>query len=195
MPDWMQEIIHNDPRLVALGLITGTYTGCYNIFAWVEDSLSVSAKQGITAWLKSTGDFAANQALSFNLSRFHSKLFGDKQLSVKCVARTTLFSLISFLLVYLPDIISYSIYIPHMSIGNDAVKIHDAYTVVEELFFVSFILLVLPLDFCGVAVTRKLVSLAGNNVTLRKVALIFLFDTFIKTVIFHACHLYLYFYL
>ena len=50
--------------------------------------------------------------------------------------------------------------------------------------FSSFILAVLPLDFCGVAVTRKLASLAGDNVTLKKVAPIFIFDTVTKSVIF-----------
>jgi hypothetical protein len=43
---------------------------------------------------------------------------------------------------------------------------------------------VLPLDFFGVAVTRKLAALAGNNVNLKKIALIFISDTLTKSVIF-----------
>ena len=67
MPDWAQEIIHNVPRLVA---VLGLYPACFMVFAWVEDRLSVSVKQEITAWLKSAGDFAAHHTLSFNLLRF-----------------------------------------------------------------------------------------------------------------------------
>src|ERR1700730_11192630 len=83
MPDWAQQIIHNVSLLAVLGL----YPACYGVFAWVEDRLSVGVKQEITAWLKSTGDLAAQHTLSFNLLRFHSELFGDKQLSVKCLVR------------------------------------------------------------------------------------------------------------
>ncbi len=179
MPAWMQEIIHNYPNLAPLAPVLGLCVTCYTVFAFVEDRLSVSAKQEITAWLKSTGDFAANQALSFNLLRFHSKLFGDKQLSIKCLMRTTLFSLTSFLLVFLPYIIIFSIYIPRLPLIAKANKFFggDIYTAVEKLFFVTFILFVLPLDFLGVAVTRKLASLAGNNVSLTKVAFIFISAT------------------
>jgi hypothetical protein len=181
--NYLQEKIHNHPNLVTVLGLCGT---CYGVFNFVENSLSVSAKQEITAWLKSTGDFATKLTLSFNLLRFHSQLFGDKQLSIKCLMRTTLFSLTSFLLVFLTYIIIASIYIPRLPLVPEADKFFggDIYIVFEELFFVTFILFVLPLDFLGVAVTRKLASLAGNNVSLTKVALIFISDTLAKAVIF-----------
>jgi len=180
MPDWAPEIIHNASRLVA---VLSLYPACYTVFAWVEDRLSASVKQEITAWLKSAGDFAKQHTLSFNLLRFHSELFGDKQLSIKCIVRTFLFSLSSFLIVLFPYIIAIIIYIPNVMFGTDKFKIY-ADTLLIEFFIISFIFLVLPLDWLGVYVTRKLASRAGNSVTFKKVALIFLFDTFSKAIIF-----------
>jgi hypothetical protein len=95
------------------------------VFAWVEDRLSVSVKQEITAWLKAACNFAERQTLSFSLLRFHIELFGDKQLSVKCVVRTILFSLTSFLLVFLPYIIAFPLYMPKLPIAIDGFKLHD----------------------------------------------------------------------
>jgi len=185
MPDWAPEMIHNVPRLVA---VLSLYPASYKVFAGVEDRLSVSVKQEISAWLKSAGDFAAQHTLSFNLLRFHSELFGDKQLSVKCLVRTTLFSLASYVLVFIPHIIDIFKYIPNLPLVTGpfrAITLHDnAYIFYLEIFLLSFILIVLPLDFLGVAVTRKFASITGDNVTLKKVTLIFIFDTLTKTAIF-----------
>jgi hypothetical protein len=183
MPEWAQQVIPNVPRIVA---VLSLYPACFMVFAWVEDRLSVSVKQEITTWLKTAGDFAANQTLSFNLLRFHSELFGDKQLSVKCLVRTTaVFSFASFFLVFFPYFMIYLLYTPKLPVVTERIKIHeDALTFIEEFYLVSFIFIVLPLDFFGVYVTRKLASLAGNNVNVKKVALIFMLDALTKTFIF-----------
>src|SRR5262245_37389714 len=99
MPDLAQAVI---PNIARFGVVFGLYPLCFKVFAWVKDRLSINAKAEISAWLKSTGNFAANQIFSFNLSRFHSQLFGDKQFSWKCVKRTMLFSFISFIVVFFP---------------------------------------------------------------------------------------------
>jgi hypothetical protein len=105
--NWVQELLKAHPEFAwVIGLALLAYW-CYKVFGWVEDRLSSDAKQAIIVWLKSARDFAANQTLSFSLSRFHSALFGDRQLSIKCLIRTTLFSLTSFLLIFLQYIILY----------------------------------------------------------------------------------------
>jgi hypothetical protein len=88
MPNWAQEILNNHPWLAGA---VGLAAGCYGVFAWIEDRLSANARQEIPVWLKSAGDFAASHTLSFNLSHFHSQLFGDKQFSAKCWIRTLFF--------------------------------------------------------------------------------------------------------
>jgi hypothetical protein len=99
MPQWANEIIHYLPHYVA---VLALYPACYNVFAWIEDGLSFNVKQVTTSWLKSAGASASHHTLSFNLLRFHCELFGDRQLSVKCVVRTAFFLLPSFLLVFFP---------------------------------------------------------------------------------------------
>jgi hypothetical protein len=98
MPELVQELLANIPRF---GAVAALFPVC-SVFAWVEDRLSVHAKEEISAWLKSTGNFAEDQILSFNLSHFHVRLFGDKQFSLKCIMRTTLFSFISYVLIFTP---------------------------------------------------------------------------------------------
>jgi hypothetical protein len=67
MPEWAQELLHDHPQLVVAFTLAPL---CYRVFAWVEDRLSANAKQELSVWLKSVGDFATKQTLSFNLSRF-----------------------------------------------------------------------------------------------------------------------------
>jgi hypothetical protein len=104
MPELVQQFIPNIPRISA---VFALFPVCFKVFAWVEVRLSVNAKQEISAWLKSTGDFATNQISAFNLSHFHSQLFGDKQFSIKCGVRTLLFSLISFSIIFFPIIFGF----------------------------------------------------------------------------------------
>ncbi|MGH6801513.1 MAG: hypothetical protein ACRECZ_08895, partial [Methylocella sp.] len=105
LPNSAQELLKNYPQLAwVIGLGALAYW-CYKVFAWVEYRLSTNAKQEITVWLKSTGNFATNQILAFNLSHFHSQLFGYKQFSVKCIIRTILFSFISYVMILLPIIV------------------------------------------------------------------------------------------
>src|SRR5208283_2027611 len=98
MPDWLKDITPPDwakavAPLFALSLV------CYQVFAFVEDRLSTSAKQDITVWLKSVGDFSS-RTLSLNLLQFHNILFGDSQFSTKCAVRTIFFSFVAVFIVF-----------------------------------------------------------------------------------------------
>jgi hypothetical protein len=163
MPDWAQELLRNHPWAAAA---LGVAVTCYKVFGFVEDRLSANAKHEISGWLQSARDFAARQTLSFNLSRFHSQLFGDKQTSLKCCKKVFLFSLISFLLIFLPAIIqtTFSIlthnHIP-ISVGHQTFYIGSlgAAMCVIAFYLLMFALFVFPLDFLGVSITRSLATI------------------------------------
>jgi hypothetical protein len=154
MPDWAQAVINN----ARFGAVFALFPLCVKGFSWVEDQLSTSAIHEITVWLKSAGDFAAKQTLSFSLSRFHNQLFGDKQFRKKCFARTLLFSLIAFLLVFFEKFVSL-----FSTAHIDAkASLFDAASLTQ-----LFLLIVLPIDFIGVGVTRKLAARASNNISFK----------------------------
>ena len=166
MSDGMQEVIHSVPRF---GAVIALFPVCYKAFAWVEDRLSSVVKQDITVWLKSAGDFASVHTLSFNMLRFHSELFGERQFTIKCAFRTGLFCFISFALVFGPEIITYMLYIPNIPVVFEGLKIHDnAVTLILEMLLALYILVIFPLDFLGVGATRMLSSLAGDSVSIKK---------------------------
>jgi tetratricopeptide (TPR) repeat protein len=192
MPELVQEFIPNIPRISA---VFALFPVCFKVFAWVEDRLSANAKQEISAWLKSTGDFATNQISAFNLSHFHSQLFGDKQFSIKCGARTLLFSLISFSIIFFPIIFGFVT----LFFKNEQTKILFAMPGQAQVPVVSnwtgglsgiivllftFTLIVLPLDFVGIGVTRALAIRAKNDIGLKNGLRVFLLDALAKTIIF-----------
>ena len=51
MLELVQELIPNIPRFSA---VVALFPVSFKVFAWVEDRLSVNAKEEISAWLKST---------------------------------------------------------------------------------------------------------------------------------------------
>jgi tetratricopeptide (TPR) repeat protein len=188
MSDFVQELIHHIPRF---GAVVALFPVCFKVFAWVEDRLSITAKQDISAWLKSTGNIATSQILSFNLSLFHSQLFGDKQFAFKCFKRSILFSFLSFFLISLPAvawqafiIFKYGI----LPLSNDYITVSlsgpQAVLIFFSLLILLFVLIVFPLDFLGIGVTRKLAARAKNDVGLKRGLLIFLLDTVAKAVVF-----------
>jgi len=100
MPNWDYVLIQRTVSLAIACSIVCTFV--YNVFAFSEDRLSINVKESISIWLKSTGNSANKQILSFNLARFHGQLFGDKQFSLKCVRRSIILSFISFFLMSFP---------------------------------------------------------------------------------------------
>ncbi|HEY4847628.1 MAG TPA: tetratricopeptide repeat protein [Methylocella sp.] len=196
MPDWVQGVIPNIPRF---GAVFALFPVCFKVFAWVEDRLSINAKEEISAWLKSTGNFATTQILAFNLSHFHSQLFGDKQFSVKCFVRTLLFSIISFVIVFFSAFVEFLTFLSKYQKNELLITVPgqrpalwpawDAGLAVIVYLSLLFIFVVLPLDFLGVGLTRELARRAKDDIGLKKGLLIFMLDTLMKTVIFPVVYL------
>jgi hypothetical protein len=195
MPDLLQGILTNIPRL---GAVLALYPLCFKLFAWIEDRLSTDAKAEISAWLKSTGNFAANQIISFNLFHFHSQLFGDKQFSWKCFNRTILFSFTSFIFVFFPVIVYLGVFLLKNQETKIVITLPFYKTVIGNWtgdlsaltgFLLLFTLVVLPLDFIGIGVTRTLAKRAKDNIGLKNGLFIFIVDTLAKTVIFPLIYL------
>jgi tetratricopeptide (TPR) repeat protein len=188
MQDLVQELIHIVTRF---GAVIALFPASFKIFAWVEDRLSIKAKAEISAWLKSTGNVAENQIFSFNLSRFHNQLFGSKQFSLSCVKRSILFSFISYVLIMLHTWASQAFIIYKYGIfplSNNYITVSlsgtQAVLIYIIIFLLLFILIVFPLDFLGIGVTRNLATRAKNHIGLKTGLLIFLLDTFVKAVVF-----------
>ena len=171
MPDWAQPLLTN----ARFGAFIATFLLCIKVFSWVEEQLSTNARQEITVWLKSAGDFAAKQTLSFNLLRFHNQLFGDKQFSGKCMSRTLLFSLFAFMFVSFER---------SASVFSTALIDAKASLFNAAILALLFLLLVLPINFTGIGVTRKLAAMASDDVGFKKSFIIFIFDMITKTITF-----------
>jgi len=188
MPEWAQELLRNHPQLVVAITLATT---CYAVFAWLEDRLSADAKKELTAWLKSVGDIASTQSLSLNLSRFHCQLFGEKQFSIKCFLSALLFSFLSFFLMSFATLmwqISVANTYEKIPISSDEVHISVSafqwIVITVVMLLLMFLIIVFPLDFMGIGITRRLASRVRNDISLKAGLFIFFLDTIVKTIIF-----------
>jgi hypothetical protein len=195
MPDLVQGVIPNLPRF---GVVFALFPLCFKVFAWVEDRLSISAKEEISAWLKSTEKYATNQILLSTLSHFHGHLFGSKQFSVKCVVRTILFSFISYILIFSPLFIGFVTFIFNtQEIKETKFLVTFPWQAKSPMsgdwiggvsgiivLLLLFVFVILPLDFVGIGVTRALAMRAKNDIGLKKGLFIFSIYTLAKTIVF-----------
>jgi tetratricopeptide (TPR) repeat protein len=155
-------------------VVLSAFPVCFKVFAWVEDQLSANAKHEVTSWLKSVAKYAAG-AKQFDLLKFHSKLFGDHFFDRKCLRRTLFFSFLAYSFILLP-----SMYFFFTTAGRPA-----AANFIDLCFMLAlFLVVIFPLDFCGVVVTRKLSAVAGTNFTIKRSILIFSSDLIVKTIVF-----------
>jgi hypothetical protein len=172
MEDAVQWLLKSFP---GYAVVLSAFPLCFKVFGWVEDQLSANAKHDITGWLRSVATFAKDSG-RFDLLEFHNKLFGDRYFSGKSLRRTLLFSLTAYLFVVL---------LPH---GYFVLRVYLSNTIelILEfaLIFMIFILVIFPLDLCGVILTRKLSKFAGSSFTIKRSIVVFISDIIGKTVVF-----------
>ncbi|HSH31786.1 MAG TPA: hypothetical protein VK963_03940, partial [Candidatus Saccharimonadales bacterium] len=158
----------------------GTFPAVYAVFAWVEERTSAEAKRDIALWLRNFGGKTIEGAVSLNVRQFHEKLFAQKQFSLDCVIRTSLWSLLSYIMILIFLIYSKVIAIRGIqdtenSLAEEIITFVGLDDLLSYFFFV-----IVPLDFIGVGATRILINLIGKRMSLVIGTLLVFIDIKIK---------------
>jgi hypothetical protein len=112
-----------------------------------------------------------------------------KQFSLKCIRSSIVLSFLSFFLMSFPTVawkvvIIYKYGLLPIDFYYNTLELNNSIIITIIILFLIFTLIVFPLDFVGVGVTRNLVSRVSNDVSLKSALRILLLDTLVKAVIF-----------
>src|SRR5829696_6199042 len=100
----------------ALAAPAATFVAVYKVFGWIEETSSPTAKRDLFNWLMGWRNHEVTQSVSTSVVSLHSKLFGEKQFSIKCALRTLAWSFLAIAIAFSSAL---SIYKPRSVFGED----------------------------------------------------------------------------